>query len=67
MPTIHAPIVALIAERDLVVLVTMREHPHPARKGLTYTTTWFDMFRVAGGRLVEHWDAAQLASGGSER
>jgi predicted SnoaL-like aldol condensation-catalyzing enzyme len=58
--TIREPIVAIVAEGDLVALVTMQEHPHPSRAGLTYTTTWFDMFRVADGRLVEHWDAAQL-------
>lgn len=56
--SIRAPVVAIVAEGDLVVLVSMREHPHPSRAGRTYTTTWFDMFRVAGGRLVEHWDAA---------
>ena len=50
--------VAVVAEGDLVALVTMQEHPHPSRAGRTYTTTWFDMFRVADGRLVEHWDAA---------
>jgi predicted SnoaL-like aldol condensation-catalyzing enzyme len=59
-PMIRAPVVAIVAEGDLVVLVTMREHAHPSRAGLTYTTTWFDMFRIAAGRLVEHWDAAQL-------
>jgi len=56
--SIRAPIVALVAEGDLVVLVTMREHRHPSRAGRTYTTTWFDMFRVVDGRLAEHWDAA---------
>jgi predicted SnoaL-like aldol condensation-catalyzing enzyme len=39
-----------------VVLVTMREHSHPSRAGATYTTTWFDMFRMVEGRIVEHWD-----------
>jgi len=58
-PAIRDPVVAVVAEGELVVLVRMLEHPHPSRAGLTYTTTGFDMFRVADGRLVEHWDAAQ--------
>jgi len=56
--SIRAPLVAMVAEGDLVVLATMQEHPHPSRVGRTYTTTWFDMFRVVDGRLAEHWDAA---------
>jgi predicted SnoaL-like aldol condensation-catalyzing enzyme len=55
---IRAPVVAVVAEGDLVVLVTRREHPHPVREGLTYTTTWFDMFRIANGKIAAHWDAA---------
>jgi predicted SnoaL-like aldol condensation-catalyzing enzyme len=55
---IRAPVVAVVAEGDLVVLVTRREHPHPVREGLTYTTTWFDMFRISKGKIVAHWDAA---------
>ena len=56
--TIRAPIVAVVAEGDLVTLVTMREHPHPVRAGETYTSTWFDMYRIEGNRLAEHWDAS---------
>ena len=33
-----------------------RELPDLAREGQTYTTTWFDMFRIADGKIVEHWD-----------
>lgn len=57
-PWIKAPVVAIVAEADIVALVTMQEHPHPARPGRTYTTTWFDMFRIRDGRIVEHWDDA---------
>ena len=64
-PAMDAPVVAVVAERDLVVLVTMRDHPHPVRKGLTYTTTWFDMFRIVDGRIVEHWDPALPVSAGA--
>jgi predicted SnoaL-like aldol condensation-catalyzing enzyme len=55
--SMQAPVVAVVAESDLVTLVTRREHPHPSRAGRTYTTTWFDMFRIVDGRLAEHWDA----------
>jgi predicted SnoaL-like aldol condensation-catalyzing enzyme len=33
-----------------------RELPDLEHEGQTYTTTWFDMFRVADGKIVEHWD-----------
>jgi predicted SnoaL-like aldol condensation-catalyzing enzyme len=51
-------LVNIVAERDLVVLAFRRELPDLAREGQTYTTTSFDMFRVADGKIVEHWDYA---------
>ncbi len=24
----------------------------------TYTTTWFDVFRIKDGKIAEHWDPA---------
>lgn len=57
-PWIGASVVSILAENDLVALVTRQEHPHPARPGRTYTTTWFDLFRIENGRIVEHWDDA---------
>jgi predicted SnoaL-like aldol condensation-catalyzing enzyme len=60
--SIRRPLVAVIAEGDLVVQAIMLEHPHPSREGETYTTTWFDMFRVVDGRLAEHWDASTRAA-----
>jgi predicted SnoaL-like aldol condensation-catalyzing enzyme len=56
--SIRRPLVAMVAEGDLVVQAIMLEHPHPTRGGKTYTTTWFDMFRIANGRVAEHWDEA---------
>ena len=52
------PLVAMVAEGDVVVQVRMRQHAHPSRAGDTYTTTSFDMFRLAAGRVLEYWDAA---------
>lgn len=55
---LRAPVVAIVAEGNLVALVTMEEHPHPSRAGRTYTTTRFNMYRIVDERIVEHWDAA---------
>jgi predicted SnoaL-like aldol condensation-catalyzing enzyme len=55
-------VVSVVAEGDLVVVATVRELPHPVKKGETYTTTWFDMWRIKGGKADEHWDGATLPS-----
>lgn len=49
-------LVAIVAERDLVVLAFRRELFDLANEGQTYTTTWFEMFRVAGGKIAERWN-----------
>lgn len=49
-------LVAITAERDLVTLALVREGTD--KDGNAYTTTWFDMFRVRDGMIVEHWDTA---------
>ena len=49
-------LVAMVAERDLVTLALVREGKD--KDGNAYTTTWFDMFRIANGKIVEHWDTA---------
>jgi predicted SnoaL-like aldol condensation-catalyzing enzyme len=55
---IKAPVVAIVAEGDLVVLSFAREHPDPKDATRKYTTTWFDMFRIENGKIAEHWDPA---------
>lgn len=55
---IKAPLVSIVAERDLVVLSFAREHTDPKDASKKYTTTWFDMFRIEGGKIAEHWDPA---------
>ncbi len=49
-------LVTMVAEGDLVVLAFRRELPDPQNPGQTYTTTWFDMFRIENGKIAEHWD-----------
>ncbi|MES2038594.1 MAG: nuclear transport factor 2 family protein [Pseudomonadota bacterium] len=52
------PIVAVIAEGDLVTVM----YPLPVRdkttRQLLYTTTWFDAWRIVDGKADEHWDSA---------
>src|SRR5579864_3483067 len=49
-----APVVAVLAEGDLVTVVTAAERKDS--KGQPYTTTWFDMWRIVDGKADEHWD-----------
>lgn len=49
-------LVAMVAEGYTVVLAFKRVLADPAHPGRTYTTTWFDMFRIANGRIASHRD-----------
>ena len=58
-PKVQAPLVAIVAEGDLVLMVFARELEDPKDKTTKYTTTWFDMWRIENGKMAEHWDAAE--------
>ncbi|MBO9580481.1 MAG: nuclear transport factor 2 family protein [Sphingobium sp.] len=51
---IELPLIHIMAEGDRVVIAFVRPEKDP--KGETYYTTWFDMFRIANGKIAEHWD-----------
>jgi len=53
---IMLPLVNIIAERDMVMCVF--ERPETDAGGEPYVTSWFDLFRIADGRIAEHWDPA---------
>ena len=55
---VAAPLVAITAEGDRVVLSFVQEAADPKDASKKYTTTWFDMFRVENGKIAEHWDPA---------
>ena len=57
--TIKAPVVAIVAEGNMVMISFVREVPDPKDSTKKYTTTWFDMFRIENGKLAEHWDGAE--------
>jgi predicted SnoaL-like aldol condensation-catalyzing enzyme len=54
-------IVAVVAEGDLVIVVTPRELPTPKDPSAKYTTSWFDMWRFKDGKADEHWDGAVIS------
>lgn len=51
-------VVSVVAEGDLVVVSFVRELKDEKDPAKTYTTTWFDMWRIKDGKADEHWDAA---------
>lgn len=56
---VAAPLVSITAEGNLVTLAFVSEHKDPKDPTKTYTTTWFDMFRIENGKIAEHWDCMQ--------
>ena len=56
-PQISQPLVNIIAEGPYVTLVFVQTLPDKANPGKTYTTTAVDIFRIADGKIAEHWDS----------
>jgi predicted SnoaL-like aldol condensation-catalyzing enzyme len=55
-----------LAKGVYAVLIWEREAKEPTDPSKSYTYNDFDAFRVAGGKLVEHWDGAtKNAEGGA--
>lgn len=50
----------VVAEGDLVVVTYARTEKDPNDPAKTYSTTWFDMWRIKDGKATEHWDPALL-------
>jgi predicted SnoaL-like aldol condensation-catalyzing enzyme len=55
-------LVTIAADGDIVVMAFRREMPDPRNPGETYTTTWFDMFRIIDGQIGEHWDYGTISA-----
>ncbi len=59
IPTkMQTKVVSVTAEGDLVVVSTVEVLKDPHDPSKTYTTTWFDMWRIRDGKADEHWDCA---------
>jgi len=57
--TIKGPLLAVVAEGDLVILSFARQLTDPNDPGKKYFTTSFEMLRVENGKIAEHWDNAE--------
>src|ERR1700753_175304 len=56
-PTITFPVIAIMAEGDKVLVATVSYSPDPEKPGQKYAGTHFDLFRIEGGKIAEHWDS----------
>jgi predicted SnoaL-like aldol condensation-catalyzing enzyme len=55
-PTVTLPILDIVAEHDIVMVMSQR--PMKDADGKPYVTTWFDTYRIVDGKISEHWDPA---------
>lgn len=55
-PAAHKTFNRAVAQGEYVVIIWDQDQPDPHNPGETYVGQAFDMFRVAGGQVVEHWD-----------
>lgn len=60
LPKMKSKVVSVVAEGDLVTVAFVKEEKHPKDPTKTYTTTWFDQWRIVKGKAEEHWDGALL-------
>jgi predicted SnoaL-like aldol condensation-catalyzing enzyme len=54
IPNEVADLVSIQAEGDFVTLSFVNALTDSSKA--SYTTTWFDMFRIQDGLIAEHWD-----------
>ncbi len=55
---IKTPVAFVTAEGDLVTVGLVREVKDEKDPAKSYTTTWFDTWRIKDGKADEHWDPA---------
>lgn len=55
---LSTPVAFVTAEGDLVTVGIVREEKDPRDPSKTYTTTWYDTWRIVDGKADEHWDSA---------
>ena len=51
---LNLPLIHLMAEGDYVTTAFVR--PEKDAGGNIYYSSWFDLYRIEGGKIAEHWD-----------
>ncbi len=60
-PLIKVPVIAIVAEHDLVSVFWARKVRDRQNPDHIYFMTWFDMFRIDDhGLIAEHWDPSEM-------
>ena len=54
------PVAEVMAEGDLVTVIYPRRVIDPKHPKGSYSTAWFDTWRIKNGKAVEHWDPAVM-------
>ncbi len=59
-PLMKMPVISIVAERDIVMVSTVRKVRDRQDKNHVYYITWFDVFRIdEQGLIAEHWDPSE--------
>jgi predicted SnoaL-like aldol condensation-catalyzing enzyme len=60
-PRARMPIISIVAERDTVMVSTVRKVRDRQKPDHVYYITWFDVFRIdEQGLIAEHWDPSEM-------
>jgi len=60
-PLMKMPVISIVAERDIVMVSTVRKVRDRADHEHIYYITWFDVFRIDDkGLIAEHWDPSEM-------
>jgi predicted SnoaL-like aldol condensation-catalyzing enzyme len=60
-PRIKMKVISIVAERDIVMVSTVRKVRDRMKHDHIYYMTWFDVFRIDDkGLIAEHWDPSEM-------